>query len=66
MSPQAIFMAEDDDRGSGRLQQRPSAWDLGFRGSGRVNPNPQRPNPQSQVVAYRGSGRIQPANPART
>jgi hypothetical protein len=67
-SLQSLLAAQEDDRGSGRLRQRPSAQGGSFRGSGRVDPNrEERANAQSRTadVAYRGSGRIQPLDPAR-
>lgn len=60
--------AQDDDRGSGRLRPRTQNHKVSFRGSGRINPDPARPNPpQNQAIftTYRGSGRINPLNPAR-
>lgn len=59
--------AQDDDRGSGRLQQRTPGHRISYRGSGRVNPDSQRPIPQTRAtpMAYRGSGRVTPLIPGR-
>ena len=61
------LLAQEDDRGSGRLRQRPPNYNISFRGSGRIQPDPRRPDFQAQAtsMAYRGSGRIQPLDPAR-
>lgn len=57
--------AQGEDRGSGRLWQPAFIQKAGIRGSGRINPDPQVPNPQLQAapMAYRGSGRIEPQRP---
>jgi len=60
--------AQEDDRGSGRLRQRTLNYKISFRGSGRINPNSDRPTPpqnKATFTAYRGSGRINPLDPAR-
>lgn len=61
--------AQDDDRGSGRLQPRTKIIKVSYRGSGRVRPDSDRPAPlqkQFTFTAYRGSGRIQPIDPAQS
>lgn len=50
----------EDDRGSGRLSRVPAlAYELSFRGSGRVDPTPPTSSAARPAhLAYRGSGRI--------
>lgn len=63
----ATLTTQDDDRGSGRLRQRIPSHRLSYRGSGRVNPDAQRPIPQTRAIpmAYRGSGRVTPLIPGQ-